>query len=208
MPTSASSFSSSRRFRDSPRSPFSASKGYWFVAEAKYALPRPPPPPCASSTVCPGVVRSASSIGGSESATQTCVPTGMRMTTSSPSAPCFSAEAPLRPLPARNRRSYLNESNVLMFSSHSAMTFPPLPPSPPSGPPRGTNFSRLPLTAPSPPLPLLMWINTWSIIFQVSNSSNNNRVDAVDRHLRWRVSSSGDAVTAVVLRPTVIPAST
>src|ERR1700737_3589932 len=33
------------------------------------------------------------------------------------------------------------------------MTSPPRPPSPPSGPPRGTNFSRLKLTAPDPPAP-------------------------------------------------------
>src|SRR5207302_1034277 len=30
---------------------------------------------------------------------------------------------------------------------------PPRPPSPPSGPPRGTNFSRLKVAAPAPPLP-------------------------------------------------------
>ena len=114
----------------------------------------------------PGVVRSASMRGVRESASQTCVPTGMRITTSAPSAPCFRADAPLRPLPARKRRWYLNASRVLMFSSHSAMTLPPRPPSPPSGPPRGTNFSRRPLITPSPPLPLLMWISTSSIIFR------------------------------------------
>ena len=114
--------------------------------------------------VCPGVVRSASISGGSESASHTCVPTGIRIKTFSPSAPCFSADAPLRPSPAANRRSYRKANSVFTFSSQRAMIFPPLPPSPPSGPPRGTNFSRRPLTAPSPPLPLLMWITTSSII--------------------------------------------
>src|SRR5690606_27033656 len=42
---------------------------------------------------------------------------------------------------------------------------PPRPPSPPSGPPRGTCFSRLKLTAPSPPLPACTSIRASSMNF-------------------------------------------
>src|SRR5215468_1999449 len=49
-----------------------------------------------------------------------------------------------------------------MRGDASNTTLPPWPPSPPSGPPRGTNFSRRKLHAPSPPRPALIWIQTSS----------------------------------------------
>ena len=52
-PTSARSFRSSRSDADSPGSPSSACLGAWFVEEANDALPRPPLPPFATTTVCP-----------------------------------------------------------------------------------------------------------------------------------------------------------
>src|SRR5262245_60315230 len=49
-----------------------------------------------------------------------------------------------------------------MLRSATASTLPPRPPSPPSGPPRGTYFSRLKLTAPLPPFP------AWTSMFASS----------------------------------------
>jgi hypothetical protein len=49
-----------------------------------------------------------------------------------------------------------------MRGDASNTILPPWPPSPPSGPPRGTNFSRRKLHAPSPPRPALIWIRTSS----------------------------------------------
>src|SRR5882672_404548 len=53
---------------------------------------------------------------------------------------------------------------------------PPLPPSPPSGPPRGTFFSRLKLSAPSPPLPEWTSIRASSMNF-MKETKKPYRVD-------------------------------
>src|SRR6185503_11324453 len=47
---------------------------------------------------------------------------------------------------------------------------PPRPPSPPSGPPRGTNFSRRKLAAPSPPFPACTSITASSMNFMRSQT--------------------------------------
>src|SRR5688572_25835245 len=47
---------------------------------------------------------------------------------------------------------------------------PPRPPSPPSGPPRGTNFSRRKLAAPSPPSPACTSITASSMNFMLSQT--------------------------------------
>jgi hypothetical protein len=53
------------------------------------------------------------------------------------------------------------------------ITSPPFPPSPPSGPPKGTNFSRRKVIAPSPPLPAFTLISVKSninvMVHQISN---------------------------------------
>ena len=54
IPTSATSFSSRRKRRSSPGSPFSAMRGAWLVGERKTQLPRPPRPPGAHEHLLAG----------------------------------------------------------------------------------------------------------------------------------------------------------
>ena len=82
-----------------PGQPTSAKRGVCRVGVAKRLLPRPPVPPFATTTRAPGCARSATSRSSSSS---TCVPTGTRSTTSSPSAPCERLPPPPPPFPARS----------------------------------------------------------------------------------------------------------
>src|SRR5689334_21779901 len=52
---------------------------------------------------------------------------------------------------------------------------PPRPPSPPSGPPRGMNFSRRKLAAPSPPLPAWISMMASSTNFMFDQSSGKQK---------------------------------
>ena len=121
--------------------------------------------PCCLATFSrsPGVSRSASN-WCDPSPTHTSVPTGTTSVMSSPFLPCFSLPWPFSPSPALKDLRYLYETRVLRLRSLRRNTLPPSPPFPPSGPPRGTYFSRRPLIAPSPPLPLAICISTLSIM--------------------------------------------
>src|SRR5712691_11673527 len=61
---------------------------------------------------------------------------------------------------------------------------PPPPPSPPSGPPRGTFFSRLKLTMPSPPLPAWTSMRASSMNFMASEAVEIKKPYRADRALR------------------------
>ena len=121
------------------------------MAVANRALPRPPRPPAATTTVAPCVSRSASS--SEVSASWTTVPAGTRIRRPAPSRPCLRPPAPGVPFAARNRRRSRYSPRVVTPASATRTTSPPRPPSPPSGPPLGTYLSRLKLTAPRPPAP-------------------------------------------------------
>ena len=58
---------------------------------------------------------------------------------------------------------YLKSKSVVNPVSTVNITLPPFPPSPPSGPPSGTYFSLLNVTAPFPPAPDLTNILALSI---------------------------------------------
>src|SRR6266545_1870935 len=58
---------------------------------------------------------------------------------------------------------------------------PPPPPSPPSGPPRGTFFSRLKLTMPSPPLPAWTSMRASSMNFMESGAVEIKKPYRADR---------------------------
>src|SRR6266496_5733889 len=58
---------------------------------------------------------------------------------------------------------------------------PPPPPSPPSGPPRGTFFSRLKLTTPSPPLPAWISMRASSMNFMESEAVEIKKPYRADR---------------------------
>src|SRR6266851_1446526 len=58
---------------------------------------------------------------------------------------------------------------------------PPPPPSPPSGPPRGTFFSRLKLTMPSPPLPAWISMRASSMNFMESEAVEIKKPYRADR---------------------------
>ena len=87
IPTSAISFSSSSIHLSSPFSPSSAVVGVWFVGDLNAALPLPPFPPLATTTLCPFSVRSA--IISPVSASFITVPTGTFSTRSSADLPCL-----------------------------------------------------------------------------------------------------------------------
>ena len=118
-----SRFKSSTNQAPRRTTPGVAWRGARLVADLKRLLPRPPPPPRARISGCPGIARSAISV--SLSSARIWVPGGKAISTSPPFAP-------VRSLP---------------------MPWPPRPPSPPVGPPRGMYFSRRKLTQPSPPSP-------------------------------------------------------
>ena len=157
-PASAASTTSLRRSvrsASSPGSPVSAKRGVCRVGVAKRALPRPPLPPFATTSRASGDVRSATS---RPSPSSTCVPSGTRISASSPSAPCLRLPPPLPPLPERTHRIRRSVERSRSAGSATTSTSPPLPPSPPSGPPLGTYFSRRKLSAPCPPRPASTWI--------------------------------------------------
>ena len=75
--TSERSFRSRTRSVSSPLPPRCAIRGAWLVDVAKRALPRPPAPPRATTTLSPASDRSASSLSfPSDSFLRTCVPHG------------------------------------------------------------------------------------------------------------------------------------
>src|SRR5689334_24371585 len=139
--------------------PVSAKRGAWRVGVAKRLLPRPPSPPLASTTRAPDAARSATSC---PSSSKTCVPTGTRISTCSPEAPCLPLPPPAPPLPALNHRRARKLERSRRSGSATSTTSPPGPPSPPSGPPLGTCFSRRKLSAPSPPRPACTWMRARS----------------------------------------------
>ena len=148
-PTSASSLSCSSTMPSSPGSPRSASRGACRVAVANVLLPRPPGPPLASVTSCPG--RTRSNVRPSQRSTV--VPGGTGMTSRSPSAPCMSLPMPCPPRSALKRPRRRKDCRSRRESSQRSSTSPPRPPSPPSGPPLGTRDSRRNDIEPSPPRP-------------------------------------------------------
>src|SRR5690606_16664073 len=162
-PTSASSFSSSRRVRTSPSVPGVAWRGVRLTELLKCMLPRPPLPPRATSRRWPCSVMSP--ITSSVSTLWTTVPTGTVMTLSSPALPYIWLPMPFSPRWALNRVWWRKSTRVLRFSSASSQTSPPLPPSPPFGPPSGMNFSRRNATQPLPPLPAVTVISASSTSF-------------------------------------------
>ena len=104
-PTSASSFSWSRRSLLSPGSPGCTCRGARFVDVAKRALPRPPRPPRATSTRWPSSARSASSCSGSLGSSvfsYTTVPIGTASSRSAPSRPVRFEPWPCSPRSASN----------------------------------------------------------------------------------------------------------
>src|SRR3954447_19657938 len=162
-PTSASSFSCSRRSFSSPGRPGCAFRGARFVDVTKRALPCPPRPPFAMRISSPSFVRSAMSVYSPSSCFwNTCVPTGTSSVTSAPALPVRLDPSPWPPRPASNSFLNLNLRRVLRLAWATRYMLPPGPPSPPSGPPRGTNFSRRKLSAPRPPWPAATWIATSS----------------------------------------------
>ncbi len=155
-PTSARSLSSSRSQRSSPGAPRSARRGPWRVDVAKLAFPRPPSPPRATITRCPGSVRSPSR--SLVAASRTTVPGGTKTSSSSPRAPVWFFPLPWAPRPALKWALFWKWTSVFSCRFTSKMTSPPWPPLPPAGPPRGTYFSRRKATAPFPPSPAFTWI--------------------------------------------------
>src|ERR1039458_1107321 len=101
-PMSAISLSSRWMRRCAPGSPRSAILGACRTAPAKWAFPRPPRPPSATTRRWPGLARSP--ISSPLSASVTTVPGGTGRTRSGPSRPLRSAPPPGRPSGAWNRR--------------------------------------------------------------------------------------------------------
>ena len=157
-PASAASTTSFRRrssSSSSPGRPVSAKRGVCRVGVAKRALPRPPWPPRATTWRLSATVRSPMR---RSFASMSCVPTGTRISASSPSAPCFLLPPPFPPRPALTFLILLKAERSRRLASTMTTTSPPRPPSPPSGPPFGTYFSRRKLSPPSPPRPASAWM--------------------------------------------------
>src|SRR3954470_4577246 len=158
-PTSATLLSSMTASNASPGSPSRANPGALRRGLASAALPRPPLPPCASTTRVPAPIRSTIC---RPSGVLTTVPSGTCSTRSSPRAPFRLLPAPGRPLPAFWCGRWWKSSRVCTLGSTSRTTSPPSPPLPPSGPPSGLNFSRWTEATPCPPLPAATWTVTRS----------------------------------------------
>src|SRR5579871_2668081 len=114
-------------------------------------LPRPPPPPRATTASAPAWSRSASRLPPGSS--KIAVPTGTRSVTLRPAGPSLRALAPCLPSSARKRLRETNSWSEESCGSATTTTDPPRPPSPPSGPPRGMNGSRRNDAEPRPPSP-------------------------------------------------------
>src|SRR6185437_540355 len=176
-PTSASTFNSSFSSRSSPGVPGVKRRGARLVELLKWMLPRPPLPPCATSSFSPCVVRSP--INSSVSRLKTDVPTGTRIVVSSPPRPYMSLPMPFWPRCALNCRWWRKSISVFKLSSATSHTLPPTPPSPPLGPPNGMNFSRRKLAQPSPPLPACTLMMASSTNFMRRESGMENRESGI-----------------------------
>ena len=151
----------------SPRVPLVNFLGALFVELLNLALPKPPLPPAAATNSSP--IFTKSKIKVLLSSSKTWVPNGTLRMRSSPLFPVRFCPAPLLPLLALWCCWYLKSIKVFKFLSAFKITEPPLPPSPPSGPPYSINFSLLKLGEPSPPLPALIKIYTWSKNFIIQH---------------------------------------
>src|SRR5438034_2263762 len=196
-PTSAASARSLRRSsisRSSPGSPTSAKRGVCRLGPAKCLLPRPPMPPCATTTRAPACARSETS----SSPSKTCVPTGTVSIASSPRAPLERRPPPPPPRPARSFWFRRKPERSRRLGSATSTTSPPSPPSPPSGPPRGTYFSRRKWIEPSPPRPAIAVSRARSWNIEGTVLSTHRRA----RHARARPLTRSPSAGGETAKPT------
>ena len=143
-------------FRSFAAPPASAKFGACLTEFLKFVLPLPPLPPFAATKDSPSSVKSF--ITRPLASSMITVPSGTLMIRFSPALPKRFLFMPFWPDSASYFFLYLKSMSVLRLRSAMKITSPPLPPSPPSGPPSGTKGSLLKVTAPSPPLPDLIYI--------------------------------------------------
>jgi len=146
-PISASTFNSRLSLRCSPVSR-GALRGVRFVLDLKLTLPRPPLPPARAMRTArarrdrraflrfPGSLITGRRARATRHHRHLCRCIGHR-------------RRPRVPRAVNAREAVFDEGVDVPVGDR--IDAAPLPPSPPSGPPRGTFFSRLKLTAPSPP---------------------------------------------------------
>ncbi len=120
------------------------------------------------------------------SSSRTCVPTGTRISTVPPVAPCFRAPRPGSPFSARNHLRARNDERSRRSGSATRTTSPPGPPSPPSGPPFGTCFSRRKWRLPSPPRPACTRIRarSWNMRERYNRCVDWPHVSGIRRRVR------------------------
>ena len=109
-PTSANTLSSSRRFLSSLGRPRVVRRGALLVLDLKCVLPKPPRPPYATNTHCPGFAKSP--INSPVSWSNTIVPTGTSRYESAPLRPVLFCPLPGLPFSALNLRVYLKSTRV------------------------------------------------------------------------------------------------